>query len=87
MEEVKELLKKATRKRTHDVLMAEKYKLEIEIKNQPPPKLKEDTVEEEKPPAVGYTVKINSYGRIALPTPLPAELSVTGVPLGHTEVT
>ncbi|CAM5161006.1 unnamed protein product [Natator depressus] len=62
LEEVKELLKKATRKRTHDVLMAEKYKLEIEIKNQPPPKLKEDTVEEEKPPAVGYTVKINSYG-------------------------
>ncbi|XP_005304280.1 calcyclin-binding protein isoform X1 [Chrysemys picta bellii] len=62
LEEVKELLAKATRKRTHDVLMAEKYKLEMEIKNQPPPKLKEDTTEEEKPPAGGYTVKINSYG-------------------------
>uniref|UniRef100_A0A8C3S9G1 SGS domain-containing protein n=1 Tax=Chelydra serpentina TaxID=8475 RepID=A0A8C3S9G1_CHESE len=69
LEEVKELLKKATRKRTHDVLMAEKCKLEMEIKNQPPPKLKEDTTEEEKPPAGGYTVKINSYGRIALPPP------------------
>lgn len=47
--------------------MAEKYKLEMEIKNQPPPKLKEDTVDEEKPPAGGYTVKINNYGRIAFP--------------------
>lgn len=63
MEEVKELLTKATRKRLRDVLMTEKHKLELEIKNQPPPKPK-DAAEEEKSSLGGYTVKINNYGRI-----------------------
>ncbi|XP_053102013.1 calcyclin-binding protein [Hemicordylus capensis] len=61
LEEVKELLKKASRKRVHDVLLAEKNKIEKEIKNQPPPKLKTETSEEERPPPTGYTVKINNY--------------------------
>ncbi|NXS12196.1 CYBP protein, partial [Neodrepanis coruscans] len=61
LEEVKELLAKATRKRVRDVLVAEKHKLEMEIKNQPPPKPK-DTAEEEKSSLGGYTVKINNYG-------------------------
>ncbi|NXN29410.1 CYBP protein, partial [Nycticryphes semicollaris] len=60
LEEVKELLTKATRKRLRDVLMTEKHKLELEIKNQPPPKPK-DVVEEEKSSLGGYTVKINNY--------------------------
>ncbi|XP_019386422.1 PREDICTED: calcyclin-binding protein [Crocodylus porosus] len=62
LEEVKELLNKATRKRIQDILMAEEHKIETEIKNQPGPKPKGDAVEEEKPPAGGYTVKINNYG-------------------------
>lgn len=62
LEEVKELLTKATRKRLRDVLMTEKHKLELEIKNQPPLKPK-DAVEEEKVSLGGYTVKINNYGR------------------------
>lgn len=63
LEEVKELLTNATRKRVRDVLLAEKQKLELEIKNQPPPKPK-DVTEEEKSSLGGYTVKINNYGRI-----------------------
>ncbi|NXA33996.1 CYBP protein, partial [Eudromia elegans] len=62
LEEVKELLTKATRKRLHDVLTTEKHKLELEIKNQPPTKLKADAGEEEKSLLGGYTVKINNYG-------------------------
>ncbi|KAJ7421700.1 hypothetical protein WISP_41610 [Willisornis vidua] len=61
LEEVKELLTKATRKRVRDVLEAEKHRLEMEIKNQPPPKPK-DAAEEEKSSLGGYTVKINNYG-------------------------
>ncbi|XP_062986145.1 calcyclin-binding protein [Elgaria multicarinata webbii] len=61
LEEVKELLEKATRKRVHDVLLAEKNKIEKEIRNQAPLKLKAETSEEEKPPLTGYTVKINNY--------------------------
>ncbi|KAH0618240.1 hypothetical protein JD844_017255 [Phrynosoma platyrhinos] len=61
LEEVKELLKKASRKRLHDVLLAEKSKIEREIKNQPPVKQKAEASEEEKPPLTGYTVKINNY--------------------------
>lgn len=61
LEEVKELLTNATRKRVRDVLMAEKQKLELEIKNQPTPKPK-DAAEEEKSSLGGYTVKINNYG-------------------------
>lgn len=64
LEEVKELLAKATRKRLRDVLMMEKHKLELEIKNQPLPKPK-DVIEEEKSSLGGYTVKINNYGRFA----------------------
>lgn len=60
LEEVKGLLKKVSRKRLHDVLIAEKDKIEKEIKNQPPLKIKA-----EKPPTTGYTVKINNYGRIS----------------------
>lgn len=63
LQEVNELLTKATRKRLRDVLMTEKRKLELEIKNQPPTKPK-DVVEEEKLSLGGYTVKINNYGRI-----------------------
>lgn len=62
LEEVKELLTNTTRKRVRDVLVAEKHKLELEIKNQPPPKPK-DVAEEEKSSLGGYTVKINNYGR------------------------
>ncbi|XP_075364001.1 LOW QUALITY PROTEIN: calcyclin-binding protein [Mycteria americana] len=61
LEEVKELLAKATRKRLCDVLMTEKHKLELEIKNQPPSKPKV-AAEEEKLSLGGYTVKINNYG-------------------------
>lgn len=63
MEEVKELLKKASRKRIHDMLLAEKNKIEKEIKSHPLPKLKAETSEEERTPSTGYTVKINNYGR------------------------
>lgn len=65
LEEVKELLTSATRKRVRDVLVAEKQKLELEIKNQPLPKPK-DVAEEEKSSLGGYTVKINNYGKIIL---------------------
>ncbi|XP_071607240.1 calcyclin-binding protein [Heliangelus exortis] len=61
LEEIKELLLKTTRKRVRDVLMTEKYRIELEIKNQPPPKPK-DVAEEEKSTLAGYTVKINNYG-------------------------
>uniref|UniRef100_F6SVZ6 Calcyclin-binding protein n=1 Tax=Monodelphis domestica TaxID=13616 RepID=F6SVZ6_MONDO len=70
LEEVKELLGKATRKRVRDVLTAEKSKLETEIKHKTKQKGEEkrETAEIEKPAAVvapisvGYTVKINNYG-------------------------
>ncbi|XP_053247204.1 calcyclin-binding protein isoform X1 [Podarcis raffonei] len=61
LDEVKELLKKASRKRVHDVLLSEKNKIEREIKNQLPSKIKAETSEEERPPPTGYTVKINNY--------------------------
>lgn len=63
LEEVKELLKTATRKRVCDFLLAEKNKIEREIKNRQPLKLKAEGSEEEKPIVTGYTVKINNYGR------------------------
>ncbi|XP_044527708.1 calcyclin-binding protein [Gracilinanus agilis] len=70
LEEVKELLGKATRKRVRDVLTAEKSKLETEIKHKTKQKGEEkrETAEVEKPAAVvapisvGYTVKIKNYG-------------------------
>ncbi|XP_051854875.1 calcyclin-binding protein [Antechinus flavipes] len=70
LEEVKELLGKATRKRVRDVLTAEKSKLEAEIKHKTKQKGQEkgETIDNEKPAAVvapisvGYTVKINNYG-------------------------
>ncbi|KAM3838814.1 calcyclin-binding protein isoform 1-T1 [Vipera latastei] len=61
LEEVKELLKTATRKRVCDFLLAEKNKIEREIKNWQPLKLKAEGSEEEKPIVTGYTVKINNY--------------------------
>ncbi|XP_061490145.1 calcyclin-binding protein [Rhineura floridana] len=61
LDEVKELLKKASRKRVHDVLLEEKNKIEKEIKDQQPLKLKPMTSEEERPLPTGYTVKINNY--------------------------
>ncbi|XP_068921622.1 calcyclin-binding protein [Petaurus breviceps papuanus] len=67
LEEVKELLGKATRKRVRDVLTAEKSKLENEIKHKTKQE-KGETLDNEKPAAVvapisvGYTVKINNYG-------------------------
>ncbi|KAL7984751.1 hypothetical protein Chor_003321 [Crotalus horridus] len=61
LEEVKELLKMATRKRVYDFLLAEKNKIEREIKNRQPLKLKAEGSEEEKPIVTGYTVKINNY--------------------------
>uniref|UniRef100_A0A8D0GJ01 Calcyclin-binding protein n=1 Tax=Sphenodon punctatus TaxID=8508 RepID=A0A8D0GJ01_SPHPU len=62
LEEVKELLKKASRKRVCDALMVEKNKIEMEMKSEPlPSKLKAETTEEERPLAMGYTVKINNY--------------------------
>lgn len=63
LEEVKELLKKASRKRLHDMLLAEKNKIEKEIKSKPLPKLKPETSEEDKTLPTGYTIKINNYGR------------------------
>ncbi|XP_074078190.1 calcyclin-binding protein isoform X1 [Macrotis lagotis] len=70
LEEVKELLGKASRKRIRDVLTAEKTKLETEIKHKTKQKGHEkgETIDNEKPAAVvapistGYTVKINNYG-------------------------
>ncbi|KAJ7331743.1 hypothetical protein JRQ81_013923 [Phrynocephalus forsythii] len=61
LDEVKDLLKKATRKRLYDVLLAEKNKIEREIKNQTPLKLKAESSEEEKTSLTGYVVKINNY--------------------------
>uniref|UniRef100_A0A8D0DPW4 Calcyclin-binding protein n=1 Tax=Salvator merianae TaxID=96440 RepID=A0A8D0DPW4_SALMN len=61
LEEVRELLKKTSRKRIHDVLLAEKNKIEKEIKNQPLLKVKAEVSEDERPPPTGYTVKINNY--------------------------
>ncbi|KAG8132894.1 hypothetical protein E2320_010717 [Naja naja] len=61
LEEVKELLKTATRKRIYDFLLAEKNKIEREIKNLQPLKLKAEGSEEEKPTLTGYTVKISNY--------------------------
>ncbi|XP_043858786.1 calcyclin-binding protein [Dromiciops gliroides] len=70
LEEVKELLGKATRKRIRDILTAEKSKLETEIKHKTTKQKGQEKGEtiDEKPAAVvapisvGYTVKINNYG-------------------------
>ncbi|ELW70005.1 Calcyclin-binding protein [Tupaia chinensis] len=70
LEEVKVLLEKATRKRVHDVLTAEKSKIETEIKNKMEQKSlkKTELLDNEKPTAVvvpittGYTVKISNHG-------------------------
>ncbi|KAM9212313.1 calcyclin-binding protein [Dugong dugon] len=70
LEEVKVLLEKATRKRVRDALIAEKSKIETEIKNKMQQKSqgKADPLDNEKPAAVvapmtmGYTVKISNYG-------------------------
>ncbi|KAM5238337.1 calcyclin-binding protein isoform 3-T3 [Ctenodactylus gundi] len=70
LDEVKVLLEKATRKRVHDALTAEKSKIETEIKNkmQQKSQKKPELLDNEKPAAVvtpittGYTVKISNYG-------------------------
>ncbi|KAK2508373.1 hypothetical protein MC885_002259 [Smutsia gigantea] len=70
LEEVKMLLEKATRKRIHDALTAEKSKTETKIKNkmQQKSQKKAEPLGNEKPAAVvtpittGYTVKISYYG-------------------------
>ncbi|XP_053549256.1 calcyclin-binding protein [Bombina bombina] len=65
LEEVKELLEKAARKRVRDVLYVEQRKLETEISKQQQAK---DSAEVQKPSAIvlpmssSYTVKINNYG-------------------------
>ncbi|XP_003219914.2 calcyclin-binding protein [Anolis carolinensis] len=60
LEEVKELLQKASRKRLNDVLLSEKIKIEKEIKSRSQVKPKVDA-SEEKLLLTGYTVKINNY--------------------------
>ncbi|XP_015425999.1 PREDICTED: calcyclin-binding protein-like [Myotis davidii] len=68
LEEVKVLLEKATRKRVCDALMAEKSKIETEVKNKTQQKSpRKAELDNEKPAAVapittGYTVKISNYG-------------------------
>ncbi|KAM8931102.1 calcyclin-binding protein isoform 2-T2 [Pelodytes ibericus] len=68
LEEVKNLLEKATRKRVQDVLYVEQRKLETEISNKQQQQLTAESMEVQKPsatvPPAGslYTVKINSYG-------------------------
>uniref|UniRef100_A0A8C5PRD3 Calcyclin-binding protein n=1 Tax=Leptobrachium leishanense TaxID=445787 RepID=A0A8C5PRD3_9ANUR len=65
LDEVKELLGKATRKRVQDVLYVEQRKLETEISNK---QQTAETLEVQKPSAIvppmsgTYTVKINNYG-------------------------
>ncbi|KAM4721878.1 calcyclin-binding protein [Rhinophrynus dorsalis] len=67
LEEVKQLLEKATRKRVRDVLFVEQRKLETEICNKQQQQTV-DSVEIQKPSAIvppmssSYTVKINNYG-------------------------
>ncbi|KAM5255410.1 LOW QUALITY PROTEIN: calcyclin-binding protein-like [Ctenodactylus gundi] len=69
LDEVRVLLEKATRKRVHDALTAEKSKIETEIKNKTQQKSqKKPELDNEKPAAVvapittRYTVKISNYG-------------------------
>uniref|UniRef100_A0A2K6T953 Calcyclin-binding protein n=1 Tax=Saimiri boliviensis boliviensis TaxID=39432 RepID=A0A2K6T953_SAIBB len=70
LEEVKALLEKATTKTICDALIAEKSKIETEIKNkmQQKSQKKAELLDSEKPAAVvapittGYTVKISNYG-------------------------
>ncbi|XP_069497231.1 calcyclin-binding protein [Ambystoma mexicanum] len=67
LEEVTELLGKASRQRVRKVLLAEQCKLETELERSPEVLTKE-TFEPKKPAAIvgpiasGYTVKINNYG-------------------------
>ncbi|XP_075038274.1 calcyclin-binding protein [Mixophyes fleayi] len=67
LDEVKQLLEKATRKRVRDVLLVEQRKLETEISDKPRQQIGE-SVEVQKPSAIvppmsnSYTVKINNYG-------------------------
>ncbi|KAM4640944.1 calcyclin-binding protein [Discoglossus pictus] len=67
LDEVKELLEKATRKRVRDFLFVEQRKLETEISNKQQQQ-KGETVEVQKPSAIvppmnnTYTVKIHNYG-------------------------
>ncbi|XP_075472773.1 calcyclin-binding protein [Ascaphus truei] len=66
LDEVKQLLEKATRKRVRDVLFAEQRKLETEISTKQ--QQTGESVEVQKPAAIvppmnsSYTVKINNYG-------------------------
>lgn len=70
------LLEKATRKRVRDALIAEKCKIETEVKNKTQQKSprKAELPDNEKPAAVvapittGYTVKISNYGMMRSPT-------------------
>lgn len=70
------LLEKATRKRVRDALIAEKSKIETEVKNKTQQKSprKAELLDNEKPAAVvapittGYTVKISNYGMTRSPT-------------------
>uniref|UniRef100_H0XMX3 Calcyclin-binding protein n=1 Tax=Otolemur garnettii TaxID=30611 RepID=H0XMX3_OTOGA len=70
LEEAKVLLEKATRKRVHDALTAEKSKIETEIKNQVQQKSQRKaeplTMKSQLlwslPLTTGYTVKISNYG-------------------------
>ncbi|XP_012665991.1 calcyclin-binding protein-like [Otolemur garnettii] len=70
LEEAKVLLEKATRKRVHDALTAEKSKIKTEIKNkmQQKSQRKAEPLDNEKPSAMvapittGYAVKISNYG-------------------------
>lgn len=67
LEEVKQLLEKATRKRVRDVLFVEQRKLETEISNRQQQQAGE-SMDVQKPSAIvppmasTYTVKINNYG-------------------------
>ncbi|XP_018411042.1 PREDICTED: calcyclin-binding protein [Nanorana parkeri] len=67
LEEVKQLLEKATRKRVRDVLFVEQRKLETEIANKRQQQTGE-SMEVQKPSAIvppistTYTVKISNYG-------------------------
>ncbi|MEE6496012.1 hypothetical protein FKM82_002205 [Ascaphus truei] len=66
LDEVKQLLEKATRKRVRDVLFVEQRKLETEISTKQ--QQTGESVEVQKPAAIvppmnsSYTVKINNYG-------------------------
>ncbi|XP_075689183.1 calcyclin-binding protein [Rhinoderma darwinii] len=67
LEEVKQLLEKATRKRVRDVLIVEQRKLETEISNRQQQQAGE-SMDVQKPSAIvppmtsTYTVKISNYG-------------------------